>query len=400
MPTHHTRRVGGTSGGGGTPPPDGRLTLAQREALDVTYGEGQWFPTHDRVGLLPGWTPQAAPNGQQWTHVYSTSMVTLPVGLTENTIYWCSTQPPSSSFGGATLRNCILTGQDPDTIPSQVATPDQDGWPAGTDLSSRTYLYHTGTYCLYPALGGRARVEMYDSLMDRGLWYDATMNAARAAAGVPNTAARTQNMNWQLRSTAGVHGGNFIVKRCVVRNNQDHFHLAQQGDIALDRITRIVSNIIEEPIWFDPQGDVTLHTQPEGPHSDDIQFSYTKHGKILGNWLVVGHNAGMMIQSENATHGIEDLEVAYNIFDFNPAGTSNYGVNMTNKNGEEFVGDTFHDNAFLPNPNPAKTNGGHAIVNTSLMSKWQDGTNRLATWNVVGESVTLGAAISVKNGGA
>jgi len=337
-----------------------KLNREQREVLII----GDYIPNESNTGLLPGWTPnyleQVIPSTPTSKYIY------LNPGLYENKIFWCEVRIPDNGISGVTFRNCIFAGADPELI--------------GND-------YMNGSYGLYCATNNITQWEMYDCKFDASAWFDPSLN--------PPGGARTGNMSFKLRSTSGVRGGSGTMRRCEITNVQDGFSLIQYSlDESDTSYLTIEGNWIHKMIFYKGAG----HAQPEGTHSDVIQFNIGRNITIRGNRLggfsdaygynqTTGYNSGddarnstIMLKQEVSSLPIDKLQhiiIEKNLFE-----GGIYCINHAAANSNSFETTQIKNNWFIQR-SPAN----YVICPKAWLDCYSN--NKIVTWNVEGVSLNI-----------
>jgi hypothetical protein len=362
-----------------------KLTYAQREAVASVVGEfTDFIPNEHNTGLLPGY------DYGDLTPV--TTNFTANAGATyENMIFYCQvTMARGASGVGATFRNCVFAGIDPDTIAS---ANKNSNWPGFT--GSFTYNYATDSTPVRAADSDTLQYVVEDCEVNPGAWFGD--NGATPPGG-----ARTGDRNLKLRSCLGFRGGNGTIKRTQIRNTQDGITATQAmtgaGDTSYFHVLGVwIYDVIFYKTTSGNGNTPNEHWQIEGTHSDTIQFTFMMNMIVEGCRLKATGNSAIMLQREVTTQYIENIIVRYTIFEFdvNFQATA-YAFNMSSSGnvgtGEEYSDSAFHDLTFIGGP------GRNAIAPTTYHSLFTAGTNKVGTWVVEGESFTRGSNITVAAG--
>ncbi|HZH04317.1 MAG TPA: PA14 domain-containing protein, partial [Myxococcaceae bacterium] len=212
------------------PAPTGKLSLAEREALAL----GSYIPGVNTTGLLPGWTPAML------TAVYPSGTsnyisITHP-GPYENMLFWGEIRMQSPT--PPVFRNCAFAGKDPATY---------------TTLTGVIKNYGTGYY----------QFEIYDSVIDPGLWRDTSV-VRPGNAPITDLAAWRRGLAW----SHGLHGGRATMVRVEIKNVQDGIGWVQGKNDANDNsFTRLEGCWIHQNVYY--HGSDWTST-PDGTHSDSF----------------------------------------------------------------------------------------------------------------------------------
>lgn len=356
-----------------------KLTLAEREALVF----GDYIPNETNTGLLPGWTISMLDRVVPSTGYH----VSLSPGLYENKLFWCEVRIPNNGTAAVIFRNCVFAGYDPDAIGDNTSGGSQPG----RDASQGIQCYGNNIF----------QWEVYDSRFDASLWFDASNN--------PPGGARTRNMSYKLRSTSGIRGGSGTVRRCEITNVQDGISIIQSAVNDADAsFLTIEGNWIHKIIFYKGNG----HHQPEGTHSDGIQFHTGRNITIRGNRIGGPYdphgyaqnpsynsgddvyNAGIMLQQEVSSANnvrLENILIEKNVFEGGRSG--GYNINHSYKYTTNHATTKIRDNWFiLRNPT-------HYVIRPSAWANRYE-NNKVATWIVEGVSFSAGSEIYYKNGAA
>jgi len=349
-----------------------KLTKSQRESLII----GKYIPNETNTGLLPGYTPD---NLEQVVPPTGSYEIKLTEGYYENKIFWGQVNINKVRTGKVTFRNCFFAGCDPDKIPAGYKKND-----------ATLYKYYKETYGLICDDRLITQWEMQDCKFDPSVWFDASIVH-------PGDYTRTGNMSFMLRSTAGIRGGSGTIKRCEITNVQDGFSIVQwasdiKGDLSF---LTIEGCWIHKMIFYKGVG----HPQPEGTHSDCIQFHVGRNITIRGNRIggaydAFGYeqdpsynsgddvkNSGIMLQQEVDSQSINKLlniVIEENLFEGAKSGA--YNINHSPKYNNSFETTQIKNNRFIQR-SPA-----HYVIRPKL---WADrySNNKIVTWKVEGVSI-------------
>lgn len=272
------------------------ITRSQREKLAKDCENANkltYAPDVFSTGLLPGWTPEMM-KVEKGIFSQSSGISSITInGYVENTIFWCEVVPGTS---GMQLSNCVLAGPKPDTYGSGGA-------------AVRCYSSDIGLST------------MIDCLVDGGLWTNPNFN--------PPGGAWTDDEKFRgnMANSVGIRGGRIILRNVQIKNFQDGVHVNMSwnsdGD---DDLLDIQHCLIRDIIYY--QGAL-WPSQPEGTHSDAIQFHRGRNITIKFNYLGKAHNANVMFKQEvdnTEKNLIKNVEIAYNIL-HNPKGHG-YNLNL------------------------------------------------------------------------
>lgn len=332
-----------------------KLTREQREVLNF----GDYIPNESNTGLLPDWKVDNLERVIPTTP--TTKYITLSSGLYENKIFWCGVQIPNDGTTKIIFRNCFFAGVDPEIIGNN---------------------YANGSYALYCDGNNTAQWEMYDCKIDASAWFDASLN--------PPGGTRAGNMSFKLRSTSGVRGGSGTMRRCEITNVQDGFSVVQYTLNESDAsYLTLEGNWIHKMIFYKGEG----HSQPEGTHSDVIQFHVGRNITIRGNRLGgisgtygyeqnPGYNSGddaknsvIMLKQEvssDAIYKLQNILIEKNVFE-----GGFYAINHAAARNNSFETTQIKDNWFiLRSPT-------YYVIRPKV---WADRykNNKIATWNTEG----------------
>lgn len=350
---------------------DLRLTREQRIALG---DPGDYIPTEYNTGLYYGWRPA------DMTPVYpvgSNVHITLTPGTYENRIFWGEVRIQNNGSGPVVMRNCVLAGQDPETIGSATKTDNRDN-------QSKTYQYAVDSQALRAFDTNHQQWVMEDCLVDPGVWWNADWS--------PPGGPRIGNIAYKLRSCLGIRGGSGTILRCRLRNMQDLITVNQPALNGSDdpSFFHILSSLLDEPLYYTGAD----HWQAEGTHSDSIQFHRGKNIHIIGNRIRAGHNAGVMLLQEVSSGPndlIENVLITKNVFE-GVSGSSGYGINHGEKYANPYTSTEIYDNDFI-----ARADEKYIIARQKYLGSY--GTNRVATWDTPGVSLTHTGTVTIANGG-
>ena len=353
----------GSGGGAADPGTGGRLTYAQRESLTF----GNYVPNASNTGLLPGYTyGDLEPVTTNFTAAAGTTY--------ENKAFYCQVTMARGSFGtGPTFRNCLFAGVDPDTIASAAKTDNRDG-------VSRVYQYAADTTPARSADNDTLQWLTEDCVLDPGAWFEST-----APGG-----ARTGNMNLKLRSCLGWRGGNGTHKRLEVKNAQDGLTVVQAAASSSDPSFYNLFGVWVHDILHYSGAD---HWQAEGTHDDSIQFHFIKNMLVRGCRIEVSHNAGAMIQLENAAQYLENIIIEDTIFEPRSDGGSGWGINLAYKAATTMAGCAFRRLKFIQ-----RGDNKYVIARNSLIPLLSDLS--IVVWDEPGVSYHSVGTVTVANGGA
>lgn len=339
-----------------------KLTREQREALIP----GDYIPNESNTGLLPGWS---ADNLEQVMPASSVEKyIILYPGIYENKIFWGGVRILNNTTGSVILRNCFISGVDPELIGNN---------------------YMNETYAFFCDGNNIAQWEIVDCKIDAFAWFDSSFN--------PPGGARTGNMSYKLRSTSGIRGGSGTVRRCEITNTQDGFSVVQYTlDETDPSYLTIEGSWIHKMIFYKGDG----HSQPEGTHSDVIQFHIGRNISIRGNRLggiydpygysqYPGYNSGddaknsvIMLKQEvssDAIYKLQNIIIEKNIFE-----GGFFSINHAAARNNSFETTQIKDNWFILK-NPADY-----VIRPK---EWADrySNNKIATWKEEGVSLHYSA---------
>ena len=341
-----------------------KLTQEQRESLII----GEYIPNESNTGLLPGWKPEMLERVIPSTEKF----ISLAPGLYENKIFWCEVRIPNNGASGVTFRNCLFAGWDPGEIGDATG-----GGQPGRDATQALQCWNNNI----------AQWAMYDCKIDASAWFDASLN--------PPGGARAGNMSYKLRSVAGFRGGSGTVCRCEITSVQDGIGIIQYSANEEDNsFLKIEGNWIHKMIFYKGVG----HHQPEGTHSDCIQFHIGRNITIRGNRIGgiydsygyaqnPAYNSGddaknsiIMLKQEVNNLPINKLQnvlIEKNVFE-----GGFYAINHAAANGNSFETTQIENNWFIQRfPT-------YYVIRPDAFSYCYI-NNKIATWNVEGVSINV-----------
>lgn len=219
---------------------DTKLSRAERAALAAS-STLTYIPNANTTGLLPGWELSTL------TPVGDGNPIVLGTTAHANKIFWGQVNPSSTS--GSSMSNCAIAGPRPD-----LSIDDSTG---GLRVTNGTTIKQwTATDCVFNSL----------------LWTMPELNP-------PGGAWDIDEALFLLRNTIAIRGGRGTITNCEITNFQDGAHIApiwNAGDTNATNFTKFTHCWIHKILFYKGAG----HNQPEGTHSDGIQFHYGRNTTI------------------------------------------------------------------------------------------------------------------------
>lgn len=279
-------------------------------AQTLTRRGQEWVPVHGggrpfmvgRDGLVAGVDKPTAQttgvhDGVELTPVYPPAgqyVIALSPGTYENQMFWGQVRPQQSSNANEyVFRNC---------------------WFAGADFNWSNYDTNlTGlVFCGPSSSNLQSHLVFVDCTFNPKVWFDG--HPLRPAGWTPSAEAPARQAQ-----TAGVHGGNFELRRCEIVNAQDGVnYVGTNVSSCLVELSWIHGNYFRND-WYGPSDGRC--------HSDAFQFNVGSNVTLRGN-ILGGHrdmtgyrtwpggynsgddawNAAIMLKQERSNTTVDKIE--------------------------------------------------------------------------------------------